>query len=238
MSEILEFSVENLVPEVEEILANQGVPEDKVPDEKVIETAEEAVGLFEELCDPAGIIEEISRDDFSDVYYGEGHNDENDPVARIYPRADFMALFAVTVGQELSDKIESLFELNDFALASMLDAAASEGVERTGILAEAAFRNELKSGKGMFQETASLRYSPGYCGWHISGQGKLFEYLEPENIGISLTESYLMQPLKSISGVIIVGRPEIHQFEIGFPFCENCATHDCQVRMQSVINDS
>jgi hypothetical protein len=49
------------------------------------------------------------------------------------------------------------------------------------------------------------RYSPGYCDWDIREQKKLFELL-PENFcGISLLDSMLMKPIKSISGFIGIG---------------------------------
>jgi hypothetical protein len=78
-----------------------------------------------------------------------------------------------------------------------------------------------------------LRYSPGYCGWHISGQRKLFDFLKPETIGISLRESHLMEPLKSVSGVVIVGPAGIHAFQDEYPFCERCKTHGCRERIGS-----
>jgi hypothetical protein len=79
-----------------------------------------------------------------------------------------------------------------------------------------------------------LPYSPGYCGWHISGQRALFRHLEPERIGITLNTSFLMQPLKSVSGVLVVGDPRIHEFDNDFDFCAECATLDCRARIGSV----
>jgi cobalamin-dependent methionine synthase I len=85
----------------------------------------------------------------------------------------------------------------------MLDAVASTAAE---MAADAVERNYLKRLRVENQEansTAVLRYSPGYCGWHVSGQKKLFEFLQPAEIGITLLESFLMTPLKSISGVLL-----------------------------------
>jgi hypothetical protein len=80
-----------------------------------------------------------------------------------------------------------------------------------------------------------LRYSPGYCGWHVSGQRKLFDYLLPEEIGITLRESFLMQPLKSISGVVIAGRRQIFDFENTFDFCDDCSTWTCRERISAIL---
>jgi hypothetical protein len=85
--------------------------------------------------------------------------------------------------------------------------------------------------------TGIMRYSPGYCGWHISAQKKLFEYLKPKEIGISLLESYLMTPLKSITGVLIAGKRTIHIFNADFPFCSKCKNHSCQNRIKQLFTD-
>ena len=51
----------------------------------------------------------------------------------------------------------------------------------------------------------SNNYSPGYCDWALIEQQKLFGFF-PENItGIRLTDSCLMLPIKSVSGVVAIG---------------------------------
>jgi hypothetical protein len=80
-----------------------------------------------------------------------------------------------------------------------------------------------------------MRFSPGYCGWHVTGQKKLFAALHPEEIDITLTPSCLMKPLKSISGVIIAGDMEIFRFDDSFAFCAECSTHVCRERLATLI---
>jgi len=50
------------------------------------------------------------------------------------------------------------------------------------------------------------RYSPGYCGWNITGQKILFSLLPEYFCGIELTDTCLMLPIKSVSGIIGIGR--------------------------------
>jgi hypothetical protein len=47
-----------------------------------------------------------------------------------------------------------------------------------------------------------------------------------------------MQPLKSVSGVIVAGRIEIFEFDDVFSFCSGCATHDCRDRIRSLRRPS
>jgi hypothetical protein len=87
-------------------------------------------------------------------------------------------------------------------------------------------------------ERGMLRFSPGYCGWDLTAQRALFESLRPEAIGIFLTGSCLMQPLKSVSGVIVAGKKEIFEFDDDFSFCSDCATHECRDRIRSLRHTS
>jgi hypothetical protein len=51
------------------------------------------------------------------------------------------------------------------------------------------------------------RFSPGYCGWSLTEQHELFSlFPTPTPCGISLTDSSLMVPIKSVSGIIGVGK--------------------------------
>jgi hypothetical protein len=180
-----------------------------------------------------GIVVDISLDEFAAVYRGEGRNAPQTPLEEIFPRATRLALFAVTLGEPICSRIAALFAGRDFALASMLDAAASVATERAGDVLERLFQDRLLADPATAGQHL-LRYSPGYCGWHLSGQKALFELLKPREIGVSLRESYLMEPLKSMTGVIVSGEGRIHLFRPDYPFCEACVTHSCRPRMRAI----
>jgi hypothetical protein len=234
MVEILPFSIAEAVPGRDPVLRNQGVPEgvpisDRI--DAVFRTAEE---LLRRVAEPAGMLKEISLREFASVYEGEGRNEAQTPVGHIFDRADHLALFAVTLGAEVSREIERRFAKSDLAVGSMLDSAASVAADN---LAEALEHRHVQA---MLQKPGAgargvLRYSPGYCGWHISGQRRLFDYLHPERIGILLGDSYLMQPLKSVSGVLITGPKRIHHFQDSYPFCDQCETRGCRERLRALF---
>ena len=182
----------------------------------------------------------LKLEEFGKVFFGEGNNSAETPIQNIYRKADYLSLFAVTLGKKVSDKIREFFRKNDFALGHLLDCIASLAAdnmvrklenlntENLGILYQQLPRLKHRNHR---KDIRTLAYSPGYCGWHISGQKKLFEFLKPEKIGITLNDSFLMIPLKSISGVLISGKREIHQFKNNFSFCSMCKTKSCLERM-------
>ena len=64
--------------------------------------------------------------------------------------------------------------------------------------------------------------------WPLSEQRPLFELVGPAvaSIGVRLTDSYLMQPAKSVSGVLFAG-------ESGFESCQLCTLEHCPHRRAS-----
>lgn len=63
------------------------------------------------------------------------------------------------------------------------------------------------------------------------------EYLQPEKIGISLNDNFLMSPIKSVTGVLVDGKKEIHIFETNFLFCSSCKHHSCSERMKKLLSN-
>jgi hypothetical protein len=195
---------------------------------------EEAYNIFSEDARPEALISEISREEFDSVFEGEGKNADDAVLKGIYPEADHLALFALTMGEQVSSKIEHFFESHDYALASMLDSVASIAADTASVFLEKYYFDFLKSNKSLKDDSVVLSYSPGYCGWDITGQKKLFAYLDPAKIGIKINKSCLMSPIKSVSGLLVAGDREIHIFQMGFSYCDLCKTQSCQERISAL----
>lgn len=235
MRKTMSIPIDDVIPSIGAVLKGQGVPERVNPEERMTRLVRSAVSIYRDMSNPVGLLMEISKGGFETVYDGEGRNEDETPLGNIYKSSDNLALFAVTIGENVCTKITRLFDTNDFALGSMLDSAASEGTEMAAQAVESYYRGYLMD-MGHFGTSAGImQFSPGYCGWHVSAQKKLFEFLRPTEIGIELGESFLMRPLKSISGVIVVGPKEIFEFEDVFPFCNECETHSCRDRIRAVL---
>ncbi len=234
MSKIIKFDISEIMPTREEILREQGLSQGIEVKEKINKLTSNALDVFREKAVPVGILSEISSEEFAKIFIGEGKNANDTPLEHIFPQADFLSLFALTIGNKVSESISKYFHDNDFAIASLLDSIASLASDKSAEVIGKYFQKNLQKKHLAKQDTTVLSYSPGYCGWHISGQKKLFHFLQPENIGLSLNKSFLMIPLKSVSGVIVVGKKEIHIFQNNFPFCMECKMHSCQARMKNL----
>lgn len=238
MRKIIEISIDDVKPGEDDVLKVQGISSDKETSHNVKRLLKRAIELFLKSAHPIGVISEISIAEFEFVYVGEGLNEKETPLDEIFRKADSLSLFVLTVGDRTSQKIDELFKSNEFALGSMLDSVASIGTDKAADVVENHYFN-LLSKKGKIDSSLGiLRYSPGYCGWHVSGQKKLFEFIHPEDIGITLLDSFVMKPLKSISGVMVAGKKEIHNFKDSYSFCKQCRTHSCRDRIKKLFRKS
>jgi len=218
-------------PSKDAVFRGQSINKDYSPSSRIQSIVEKALDEFLILAKPVGIYKEISITKFKTLFNGEGLNEESAPLKDIFPLADRIALYAITLGAEISSFIENLFIKNDYVLGYTLDTVASIGADNAAEQMEKQF-GLLNSGASA--NTLVLGYSPGYCGWHISGQKQLFEKLQPETIGISLNTSFLMNPLKSVTGLLVQGDRDIHKFKPVFPFCSGCLTHSCVGRFKKL----
>ena len=137
-------------------------------------------------------------------------------------KAEAVALFLCTAGDEIGRRIRKYMSGIDLLKGYVYDVAGSEIVEAAADLIQEKLR-VLMEEKGL---GITNRFSPGYCGWDVSEQHKLFS-LHPSNFcGITLTDSALMQPVKSVSGIIGIGK--------GVKFnpysCSICDSQNCIYR--------
>jgi len=74
------------------------------------------------------------------------------------------------------------------------------------------------------------RFSPGYCGWHVSQQQILFALFKGETCGVRLTDSSLMLPIKSVSGIMGLGQ-QVRRLDYT---CGLCHFEKCYKRKKKV----
>ena len=189
--------------------------------------------VFTDSARPRALYKTLGLTDFDRIYPGRGDNDDDTPLEHVLDDAVSLALFAVTLGDQVSDRIAAHFDAGQLAEGFILDQIASFAADELADVAARGFQNDSER-----NDLAVLPYSPGYCGWHVSGQQALFAHLRPDEIGISLNDSCLMQPTKSVSGVLVLAPVEAHEFSPAFPCCTTCTTLACQERIASLRSPS
>ena len=116
--------------------------------------------------------------------------------------SDSVALFMCTAGEEMGLRSHTAMKEGDLLRGYVYDVVGSEIAEAAADLMQSQLeKNALSHGKKI-----TNRYSPGYCGWDVAEQRKLFTLMPGDFCGISLTESALMYPVKSVSGIIGIGK--------------------------------
>jgi len=116
--------------------------------------------------------------------------------------SDAYAFFICTCGQEFAAYQEQLKTEGDMVKVYIADALGSVIAEKCADEMEENLQESIEK-LGWYHTN---RFSPGYCGWHVSQQQILFPLFKGETCGVSLTDSSLMLPIKSVSGIIGVGK--------------------------------
>jgi len=137
-------------------------------------------------------------------------------------KSEKAVLFVCTIGSGMERWAKKLSNEGDIALSYLVDAVASITVEQ----AADALHDSI--GKHMLALGLKItnRYSPGYCDWLVAEQHLLFSFLPIQFCGITLTESALMVPIKSVSGIIGAGTA-VKRVDY---MCDTCNVKDCTYR--------
>jgi len=231
--EIVRFAKGEALPEAREVLSAQELPEGDALAPRLRRLLEEAMSTAAALVEPWAVCEELPAERFEGVLAPLGVPHDGLAVGLVYPRAQALALFVATLGETLPARIRQLFDEDALAQAWMLDAVASAAADLLAARLAERYRQALAA-RGM-EGVRVLPYSPGYCGWPTRGQRPLFDVLRPEEIGVTLNDSCLMSPIKTVSGVLVAGPGEVHRLRPDFPFCDDCRTRECGPRMASVL---
>lgn len=154
-----------------------------------------ALALCEkELCYKVCYIELPVRitDDFCDF---ELFSVNSRDLAKNLRECDRVLIFAATVGVGI-DRLIAKYSRISPSRAVMLDAVGSERIET---LCDA-FCDDMK---GLHNVALAPRFSPGYGDLPLEIQPSLMSVLNPQkNIGLSLTDSLLLTPTKSVTAFV------------------------------------
>jgi hypothetical protein len=140
-------------------------------------------------------------------------------------KSETISIIVGTIGETISEYLTELMENGDSLEAYIADLIASEMVENWIDSIE----GELKKYCSQFGMKTTNRYSPGYCGWDVGDQHKLFSLLPDSFCGIKLTDSSLMLPIKSVSAIVGIG---MNVEKVDYQ-CSICDTDFCYKRIEN-----
>lgn len=137
-------------------------------------------------------------------------------------KSESVALFICTAGAEIGLRSKKAMQERDFLKGYIYDVVGSEIVEAAADI----MQDDLEKMILEKDKKITNRYSPGYCGWDVAEQHKLFQHFPENYCGIHLTQSALMDPVKSVSGIIGIGKNVKNN-----PYtCRMCQQKDCVFR--------
>lgn len=133
-------------------------------------------------------------------------------------------LLGVTLGAE-TDKAVRRAGIGDVAAQAAADALASALAEQIADTASNIL-TELYKSERLF---LTGRYAPGYGDWPLAAQKQVSALLDlPKNLGVTVTEHYLMLPRKSITAVMGIAPYPVAGRLAG---CASCALREkCEYR--------
>ena len=140
--------------------------------------------------------------------------------------ADQIAYSVTTIGRRLEERVAELARRGETLRALVLDAIGSATVESVTDSINAEICRQVGQA-GVF---TNRRISPGYRGWPITAQTEIFELLPSRLSGVQLKPTFFMEPRKSISAAISIGRHVAHSKYVSI--CAFCDRRDCAYRRE------
>lgn len=191
--------------------------------EPIPQIIQEVLGIAHDYCEIKGgyLIQHqvaVNKDDKT-ITIGDTEFDVKKIITNQLGKMDIVALFACTAGNGIGEYSKELMHEGDFVKGYIADVVGSEIVESAMDKIQDALESNMQE-DGLF---ITDRYSPGYCGWSVAEQQKLFSFFPKDFCGIKLSPSSLMLPIKSVSGIIGIG-PNVRRKGYVCNYCDmvNC----------------
>ena len=228
--------IKNITIQIDEkeVLRYQGFPvseSEKIKiKQNILHITREEINNAYFLYEPQGIyssltVEKIMQEGKVILMNGK-YLEFNNSIIELLKGVKFLIVGLVTIGNKVEKKVSELFNQGEYSRAIALDAV--------GTVAAKYLRNHLNS--LVCQEASKQNlfrtkfFSPGSQDWNISQQKTIFQLIPAHQIGITLTDSYMMIPQKSLSWLIGLGKNLAMPFAEEGHSCKTCQAENCQFR--------
>lgn len=145
-----------------------------------------------------------------------GHRFTSPDLARNLAASEAIYLICCTIGPDLESLVASYRAGNQPAKAYVLDSVGSLITDQ---LANAACRvvDGLARDSGLL---STVPLSPGYANWPLAAQDLFYDLLDFTALGVSLSDTHIMSPLKSCTLAVGVGE-KVKRLHDGAT-CDSC----------------
>ncbi len=189
-----------LTPKRASVLGRLGIPKNAPVDPALSAMLEAGLRQARILGRPTGLYRllTIAQRTVDSVTLENEINLQSQSLSRLLQNSAETVLMAATVGSEIVDAIGYEITQKDAAHGVILDAVASETADAVlDWLMDYLNTMLAKTGRKLTKH----RYSPGYGDLPLAYQKPIFETLKLSEVGINLTEKYMLVPEKSVIAI-------------------------------------
>ena len=198
---------------IDEALRYIGVPKGKA-DTHLIEKVEQGFSLLKEIAQPRVVYQQmgIELGEESVTITGTTCKVKSRDLHRLFENCHACIVMAATLGMEVDRQI-ALKQKIDMLEAMIFDSCASVWIDKICDDTEAEIMQMITEG-----EYLTMRFSPGYGDVPLETSAEIIEVLcTQKKIGLSLTESQMLVPTKSITALIgVSNQKENRQKSCGY----------------------
>ncbi len=232
-AKVLELTLPKLT--LEEIFLAQGSNfTARPPHPRILELNQRIIAEAAALIQPkvVWLAVDVLKVDGQAIYVSGGEKFTSKLLTQAAGTADKLIVAAITLGPELETQVAAYQAAGRMSDAFALDSAGSAYIA----LSSPRFCDSLKKTYNSDGLMTTFPMGPGHSYWpDLREQRVIFKLLQPEAIGMQLSESNLIMPRKSVSMVIGLGRnlPELR----GKTHCDFCPQHQkCAMHKVTHLN--
>lgn len=147
-------------------------------------------------------------------------------IVKSLQKAEYIVLAIITLGERVDKRISDYFSCGDYTKGLILDTIAGVVLENLTIN----FWNGLKENAQKYGKGITEIFYPG-SKWDIKNQAVIFKVVNASRIGVSINESFMMTPEKTVSFVCGIGE-DLKSCVMGTS-CDDCEMENCVYRKSS-----
>ncbi|MEM3859046.1 MAG: hypothetical protein QW478_06525, partial [Candidatus Micrarchaeaceae archaeon] len=202
---------------------------DKIPPKGISDEVGQCVDESYEFINPIICFDQFQFRLDGGILLPDGSIIEDGHIIESLRRANYIVMAVLTLGNKIDVKISDLFDRNDYMEGMIYDVIGNVALEYLGKI----FWQDLLEGAKKQSMGITQSLSPGSGGWKdIADQRMIFNNLDTSSIGVELTDTFMMKPMKSLSVIYGIGR-DVKTSAMDHD-CAECPLVDCPYRKEMI----